>query len=90
MTTAVSGGVKLFLLNHGQGKHLASIFATSPKKGDVTKCTHFGTFAPFPGVNKIFLRIIQKQFESYIVYETPMDQAGLRKGRAAREQMANG
>jgi hypothetical protein len=37
MTAAVPGGVKIFLLNHGQVKHLTFIFISSTKKGDVTK-----------------------------------------------------
>jgi hypothetical protein len=89
MTTAVPGGVKIFLLNHGQVKHLTYIFIPSPKKGDVTKCTNNCTIALFPHAIKILLRIIRKQLESYIGYETPMEQAGVREGRGAREQIAS-
>jgi len=39
--------------------------------------------------NKILLRIIQKQLESHIGHETLMEQAGLRQGRGAREQIAS-
>jgi hypothetical protein len=88
MTTAVPGGVKTFLLNHGQVKHLTSIFISSPKKGDVTKCTNSCTTALFPHANKILVRIIQTQLESYIGYETAVEHAGLRDGRGAREQIA--
>jgi len=61
MTTAVLGGVKTFLLNHGQVKHLMSIFVPLPKKGDVTKCTHNCSIVLFPDANKILLRIIKKK-----------------------------
>jgi len=87
-TTVVPGGVKTFLMNHGQVKYLTSIFIPSPKKGDVTKCINKCTIALLPHANKILLRIIQKQLQSYIGYEMPMEQAGLRKGRGAREQIA--
>ena len=80
MTTVVQGGVNTFLLNHGQVEHLLSIFVPSPKKRDVTKCTNNCTIALFPHANKIPLRIIKKQLDSYKRYETPMEQAGLRKG----------
>ena len=89
MTTAVLGGVKTFLLNHGQVKHLMSISIPTPKKGDVTTCTNNCTIALFPQANKIILRIILKQLESYIGYETPMEQAGLKKECGARDQIAN-
>jgi len=65
ITTGVPGGVKTFLLNHGQVKHLMSIFIPSPKKGDVTKCTNSCTIALFPDANKILLRFTQKQLEMY-------------------------
>jgi hypothetical protein len=89
MITAVTGGFKKFLLNHGHVKYLTSIFVRSPKKGDVTKCTNNCTLPLFPHANKILPRIIQKQLESYIWYETPIEQAGLKEGRGAREQIAN-
>jgi len=58
MTTAVPGGVKIFLLDHGQVKHLMSIFRPSARE-DVTKCTNNCTFALVPHANKIFLRTFQ-------------------------------
>jgi hypothetical protein len=58
-TTAVPGRVEIFLLNHGNVKHLTSIFIPSPKK-DVTKCKNNCTHAIFPHANKILLRIIQQ------------------------------
>jgi len=63
MTIAVPVGLKIFLLNHGQVKHLMSIFVPSPKKGDVTTCTNNCTIALFPDANKILLRIIKKQLD---------------------------
>jgi hypothetical protein len=84
MTTVVSGGVKTFLLNHGQVKHLTSIFIPSHKKRDVTKGTNNCTIA-----NKILLRIIQKQLELYKGYEIPIEEAGLRKGCGTRDKITN-
>jgi hypothetical protein len=89
MTTVVPGGVNIFLLTHGQVKHLTSIFIPSHKKGDVTKCTNNCSTALFPHANKILLRIIQKQLDKYIGHETQMVQAGLRKGCGARDQITN-
>jgi hypothetical protein len=58
MTTGLSGGVKTFLLDNAQVKHLTSIFVPSPKT-DVRNCTNNFTTAPFPHGNKNFLRIIK-------------------------------
>jgi hypothetical protein len=85
MTTVVQGGVKTFLMHHGQVKHLTSIFTPSTKKRDVTQCT----IALFLRANKILLIIIQKQLQTYIGYETAIEQAGLRKGRGGREQIVS-
>ena len=88
MTTVGPGGVNIFLLNHVQVKPLEYIL-THSTQADVTKCTNSCTIALFPHANKILLRIIKKQLQSYIGYETPMEQAGLRKRCAAREQTAS-
>jgi len=87
-TTDVLGGVKNFLLDHGQVKHLISIFMPSPKKGDVAECTHNCTIALFPDANTP-LEVIQKLLDSYIGYETTMKQAGLIERWGARDQIAN-
>jgi hypothetical protein len=76
-------------LNHGQVKHLTSIFIPSTKKGDFIKGSNNCTIALFRHANKILLRIIQKQLEFYIGYEMPMEEAGFRKGCGARDQIAN-
>jgi hypothetical protein len=89
MTTAVPGGVKTFLLNYGQVKHLTSVFIPSPKKADFTKSTNNCTVTLLPQANKILMRIIQIQLELYIGHETSMEQTGLRKGREAREQIGS-
>jgi hypothetical protein len=79
MTTVVPRGVNTLRLNHGQVKHLMSIFVPFPKKADVTKCTNNCINALHPHANKILPRIIQEQLGSYIGYETPMEKAALRK-----------
>ena len=89
MTKVGPGDVNTFLLNHGKVKQLMCIFIHSTNKGDGTKGTKNCTVALFPHANKILLRIIKKQLESYIGYETPMEQAELRKGCGARKQIAS-
>jgi len=89
MTTIGARYVNRFLLNCGKVKHLTYILIHSTKKQDVTKCTYNCTIALFPHANKILPRIVQTQLQSYIGYETPMEQALLREGCAAREQIAS-
>ena len=62
MTTALPGGVKIILLNHGQVKQLMYVFIPSAKKGDVTKCTNNCTIPLNPHANKIILSNFKKKF----------------------------
>ena len=39
--------------------------------------------------SKIFLRIIQKILENFLIPELPIEQAGFRKGRGTRDHIAN-
>jgi hypothetical protein len=66
-----------------------SVFIPLPKKGDVRVRSNNRTFALIPHTSKILLRIIQKRLEPYIEREMPVEQAGLRKGRGTRDQIAN-
>jgi len=61
------------------------------KKGDVTKCTLSRSIALFPHTNKILLSIIRKQLQIYIYiqYERAMEEAGLRGGHGASEQIGS-
>jgi hypothetical protein len=66
-----------------------SIFIPLPKKGDVRECSNNRTIALIPHASKILLRIIQKRLEPYIEREMPVEQAGFRKERGLRDQIAN-
>jgi hypothetical protein len=87
MTTDGPGGVKIFLLSHGQVNILTPIFVPSTKKQDVTKCTNKCTIVLFSHTNKILLRISQKDLDLYIGHDTSKEQEGLNKGRGTREQI---
>jgi hypothetical protein len=89
MTTADPGAVNTFLPNHEQVKQLTTIFTTSPNTADVTQCTNSCTIAIFPHTSKILLTITHKQLQPYTAHGTAMEQAGLRKWRAARDQIVN-
>ena len=45
--------------------------------------------ALFSYVNKVMLKILQARLQQYVNHELPDVQAGFRKGRGTRDQMAN-
>jgi hypothetical protein len=52
-------------------------------------CSNYRTIALIPHANKILLRIIQGRLATYIEREIPEEQAGFRKGRGTRDQIAH-
>ena len=59
------------------------------KKGDKKECGNYRTIALISHASKIFLRIIQKRLEHFLIPELPIKQAGFRKGRGTRDHIAN-
>ena len=66
-----------------------SLFLTLLKKGDLRLCSNYRTIAKIPHASKILLRIIQGRLATYIEREISEEQAGFRKGRGMRDQIAN-
>ena len=66
-----------------------SVFIPSPKKGNAKKCSNYCTIALIAHVSKIMLKILQARLQHYVNYELPGVQAGFRKGRRTRGQIAN-
>jgi len=66
-----------------------SLFLPLLKKGDIRLCSNYRTITLIPHASKIMLRIIQGRLATYIKMEIPEEQAGLRKGRGTRDQIAN-
>ena len=62
---------------------------TLPKKGDRRLCSNYRTIALIPHASKILLRIIQGRLATYTEREISEEQAGFRKGRGSRDQIAN-
>ena len=58
------------------------------KKGDKKECANYLTIALISHSSKIFLRIIQKILEHFLIPELPIEQ-GFRKGRGTRDHIAN-
>ena len=66
-----------------------SIFIPIPKKGNAKECPNYGTTALISHASKVMLKILQARLQQYMIHELPDFQAGFRKGRGTRDQIAN-
>ena len=66
-----------------------SIFIPIPKKGNAKECLNYCTIAPISHASKVMLKILQARLQQYVNQELPDGQAGFRKGRGTRDQIAN-
>ena len=60
-----------------------------PKKGSAKECSNYLTIAPNSHPSKVTLKILQARLQQYMNREIPNVQAGFRKGRGTRDQIAN-
>ena len=65
------------------------VFIPIPKKGRVKECSNYGIIALISHANKVMLKILQIRLQQYMNCELPDVQAGFRKGRGTRDQIAN-
>ena len=66
-----------------------SIFIPIPKKGNAKQCSNYHTIALISHTSKVMLKILQARLQQYVNCELPDVQAGFRKGRGTRDQIAN-
>ena len=66
-----------------------SVFIPIPKKGNAKKCSNYHTVVLISHTSKIMLKILQDRLQQYVNKELPDVQAGFRKGRGTRDQIAN-
>ena len=64
-------------------------FHSNPKKGNAKECSNYHTTALISHASKVMLKILQARLQQYKNYELPDVQAGFRKGRGTRDQIAN-
>ena len=60
-----------------------------PKKGNAKECSNYRTIALISQASKVMLKILQVRLQQYVNHELPDVQAGFRKGRGTRDQIAN-
>ena len=66
-----------------------SVFISIPQKGNARECSNYSTIAIISHTSKVMLKIIQVRFQQYMNIELQDFQAGFRKGRGTRDQIAN-
>ena len=65
------------------------VFIPIPKKGNAKECSNYPTIALISHTSKVMLKILQARLQQYMNRELPDVQAGFRKGRGTRDQIAN-
>jgi len=66
-----------------------SVFIPIPKKGIAKECSNYCTNAHISHASKVMLKSLQARLQQYVNHEIPDVQAGFRKGRGTRDQIAN-
>ena len=66
-----------------------SVFIPIPKKGNAKECSNYCTIALISHASKAMLDILQARLQQYVNRELRDVQAGFRKGRGTRDQIAN-
>ena len=65
-----------------------SVFAPVTKKGDAKECSNYSTIELISHASKVMLKILQARLQQYVNRELPDVQAGFRKSRGIRDQIA--
>ena len=72
-----------------QQRWKTSRFIPIPKNGNTKDCSNYRTITLISHASKIMLKIIQRRLEPFLEREMPVTQAGFRKRRETRDQIAN-
>ena len=66
-------------------------FYSNPKERQchAKECSNYRTIALISHASKVMLKILQGSLQQYVNHELPDVQAGFRKGRGTRDQIAN-
>ena len=66
-----------------------SVFIPIPKKGNMKKCSNSHTIALISHTSTVMLKILQARLQQHMNHKLPDVQAGFRKARGTRDQIAN-
>ena len=59
------------------------------KKGNTKECLNYCTISRISHAREVMLKILQARLQQYVNHKLPDVQAGFKKGRGARDQVAN-
>ena len=65
------------------------VFIPIPKKSNAKECSNYCTIALISHTSKVMLKIFQTRLQQYVNRELPDVQAGFRRGKGTRDQIAN-
>ena len=68
---------------------LEKVFIPILKKGNAKECSNYCIVALISHTSKVMLKILQARLQQYVNHELSDIQAGFRKGRVTRDQIAN-
>ena len=68
---------------------ILAVFLPIPEKGNAKECSNYRTVALISHASEVMLKILQARLQQYVNRELPDFQAGFRKGRGTRDQVAN-
>ena len=77
------------LENSAVAMGLATVFIPIPKKGNAKECSNYHTIALISYTSKVMLKILQARLQQYMNWKLLDVQAGFRKDRGTRDQIAN-
>ena len=66
-----------------------SVFIPIPKKGNAKECSNYCMITLISRASKVILKILQARLQHCVNQELTDAQAGFRKGRGSRDQIAN-
>ena len=66
-----------------------SAFIPIPKKGNAKEYSNYFTIELIPHASKVMLKMLQDRLQQYMNGELPDVQAGFRKGKGTRDQIAS-
>ena len=77
------------LENSAVATGLEKVSFHSNPKGNAKECSNYCTIALISHTSKVMLKILQARLQQYVHWDLPNVQAGFRKGKQTRDQMAN-
>ena len=80
---------KLGKLSSGHSTGKGQVFILISNKSNAKECSNYRTIALISHASKVMLKIFQARLQQYVNWELPDVQAGFRKGRGTRDQIAN-